>query len=136
MDIWPTLCEIANLNPPKGYPIDGFTRQKQFKGDQNPNRNELFLNHFPHGNHRSNYFTSLVKGEWKVIYHYPLNNQPHYELYHLKKDPFETTNLAEKKPKKLNKMMTLLLNELKDKGALYPEKEKQALEPIIPIIGK
>lgn len=89
-------------------------------------------NHFPHGNHRSNYFTSLVKGEWKVIYHYPLNNQPRYELYHLKKDPFETTNLAKNNPEKLNKMMTLLVKELNDKGALYPEKDQRALKPILP----
>lgn len=132
LDIWPTLCKVANLNPPKGYLIDGFALQKQFKGEQNPNRDELFLNHFPHGNHRSNYFTSLVKGEWKVIYNYPLNNQPRYELYHLKKDPFETTNLAKNNPEKLNKMMTLLVKELNDKGALYPEKDQRALKPILP----
>ena len=70
MDIFSTLCEVANVKAPKDYIMDGFALHEQLSGRQNKKRNELFLNHFPHGHQRSNYFTSLVKSEWKIIYHY------------------------------------------------------------------
>jgi arylsulfatase A-like enzyme len=60
-DIFSTLCQVANVKPPKGYVMDGFALHDQLSGIQNEARDELFLNHFPHGNHRTNYFTSLVK---------------------------------------------------------------------------
>lgn len=132
LDIWPTLCKAARLTPPEGTPIDGVALQQQLRGERNAQRKERFLNHFPHGNHRSNYFTSLVDAEWKIVYHYPIDNPPRYELYNLNEDPFETTNRANQNPEQLDRLMTLLRNELKDKGALYPEKEQQPLEPIRP----
>ncbi|SNZ01763.1 sulfatase [Flagellimonas pacifica] len=132
LDILPTLCKVANLNYPKGPAIDGFELQQQLNGGQNPDRNELFLNHFPHGNHRSNYFTSLVQSDWKIIYHYQIDKEPRYELFNLKKDPFETNNVALKKPRRLKTMMKVLSDEMKNKKALYPEKQKQSLKLIMP----
>lgn len=132
MDIFSTLCQVANVNYPKGYIIDGFELQEQFNGGQNLDRNELFLNHFPHGNHRSNYFTSLVKSNWKIIYHYQVDDQPRYELFNLKEDPFETKNIAEENTEQLKIMMKVLSDEMKSKKALYPEIEKQSLELIVP----
>ncbi len=131
VDILPTLCQVANVHYPKDYIIDGFELQEQFRGRQNLNRDELFLNHFPHGDHRSNYFTSLVKSDWKVIYHYQTENQPSYELFNLKDDPFETKNVMDKNPEQLKIMMKILSNEMKSKKALYPEKDGRPLELIL-----
>ncbi len=131
MDIFPTLCQVANVNYPDGYILDGFALQDQLAGQQNVMRDELFLNHFPHS-HRSSYFTSLVKSDWKIIYHYQVEVQSHYELFNLKEDPFETTNVADKNPEQLNIMMKALSDEMKSKKALYPEKEKRPLELIMP----
>ena len=131
-DIFPTLCQVANVKPPEGHIMDGFELQEQMSGGQNSNRKELFLNHFPHGDHRSNYFTSLVQSDWKIIYHYQVENQPRYELYNLKNDPFERNDLSDENPEQLNISMTALFDELKNKNALYPEKNNQRLEPIIP----
>jgi arylsulfatase A-like enzyme len=132
MDIFPTLCRVANVNSPEDYVIDGFDLQNQFNGQQNVNRDELFLNHFPHGEHRSTYFTSLVKSNLKIIYHYQVENQARYELFNLKEDPFEANNLADKDPAQLKTMMKILSDEMKSKKALYPEKEEQTMELIIP----
>ncbi len=132
LDIFPTLCQIANANPMEGYITDGFTLHKQFSNLQNEERDELFLNHFPHGNHRTNYFTSLVKSNLKIIYHYQIENQPRYELFNLKKDPFETNNLADENPEQLKRMMKFLSDEMAGKNALYPEELKRPLELIIP----
>lgn len=131
LDIFPTLSYIANVNYPEGYVIDGFDLRDQFKGMKNEERDELFINHFPH-QHRSSYFTSMVNSDWKIVYHYQVGKEPLYELFHLKEDPFETNNVAEKNPEMLKQMVQTLANELKNKGVLYPEKEGELLELIMP----
>lgn len=132
MDIFPTLCGLANVNYPEGYIMDGYELQGQLNGKQNEERDEIFLNHFPHS-HRSSYFTSMVKSDWKIIYHFQVEDQPLYELFNLKNDPFETTNMAEENPAQLKMMMKVLSEELTSKNALYPEKDGQPLELIMPI---
>nr|WP_243456905.1 sulfatase/phosphatase domain-containing protein [Polaribacter batillariae] len=113
--------------------LDGFNLKEQLSGKQNGTRNEEFLNHFPHGMHRSKYFTSLVKDNWKIIYHYPIvNEEPKYELFNLKKDPFEVENLAEKNPEKLKELMTTLSKGMKNMNAKYPEKDGEILKLMIP----
>lgn len=132
LDILPTLLQVANVDSPKGHALDGFALQQQFIGEQNPKRTEQFLNHFPHGQHRSNYFTSLVQSDWKLIYHYPIDTVPQYELYHLKTDPFETNNLAGSNPKQLQTMMQALSQQMEAYGALYPEKDGNELGLVMP----
>lgn len=132
LDIFPTLSHLTNITPTQGYILDGFDLHDQFEGIKNKKRDELFLNHFPHGDHRSNYFSSLVNSEWKIVYHYQPESQPVYELFNLKTDPFETTNLADTNPEQLKIMMTLLSEEMNNKKALYPQKDQQPLELIMP----
>lgn len=91
----------------------------------------MFLNHFPHS-HRSSYFTSLVKSDWKIIYHYQVDSIPDYQLFNLKEDPFESNDVSDKNPEQLKLMMNVLADEMKNKEALYPEKENQELELIMP----
>ena len=72
-----------------------------------------FHAHYPHGPHRSNYFTVWRDGDWKVIYHNfpkapPLGGKvqsggEHYELFNLVKDPFESVNVAKDHPGVLGK---------------------------------
>ncbi|MDW3194285.1 MAG: sulfatase-like hydrolase/transferase [Cytophagales bacterium] len=132
LDILPTLLQVAQVDAPNDHILDGFALQKQFLGEQNPNRTEQFLNHFPHGQHRSNYFTSFVLADWKLIYHYPIDTIPQYELYHLKADPFETTNLANSNPQQLKVMIQALTKQMEDYGALYPEKDGEELGLVVP----
>ncbi len=132
LDIFSTLCQVANVDSPEGFVKDGFNLQNQLMGKQNEIRDELFLNHFPHGNHRSNYFTSLVELDWKIIYHYQVDKGPRYEMFDLKEDPFETNNMADKNPAQLKRMMQKLAKEMSDKKASYPEKEGELLELIMP----
>jgi len=131
LDIFSTLCQVADITVSQDYITDGFDLKVQLSGQNNHKRDERFLNHFPHS-HRSNYYTSLVKSNWKIIYHYQIDNQPRYELFNLREDPFETNNLAEKNPKQLKRMMKVLSDEMEDKKALYPEKEKRLLKLIMP----
>lgn len=131
IDLFPTLASLVGFSNPEGHLLDGFPLQTQLNAKQNTSREELFLNHFPHG-HRSNYFTSLVNSDWKVIYHYPVDGEATYELFNLKADPFEMENLAESNPAQLKMMMEAMYAEMTSKKALYPEKDGKVLELIMP----
>ena len=131
IDLFPTITNLVDATNPRGHIQDGFDLKKQLEGKINKKRQNLFLNHFPH-EHRSSYFTSLVKDDWKTIYNYQIKGEPGYELFDLKADPFETINLADAKPKKLKKMIMDLAKELDSEGALYPEKDGKPLKVIIP----
>ncbi len=132
LDLFPTLLHVAQVDFPKGHVLDGFDLRPQFNGKLNSDRKERFLNHFPHGDHRSNYFTSLIQSDWKLIYHYPIDTVPQYELYNLKEDPFEANNLSNSNPQQLQIMMKALTDQMEEYGALYPEKEGQILELVAP----
>lgn len=132
LDLFPTLLSVAGSGLPNDHTIDGYELYDQLRGEQNPDRKEQFLNHFPHGDHRSNYFTSMVQSNWKVIYHYLIEKAPRYELYDLKQDPFETNNLTTSNPEQLNRMMQALRDQMVHYEARFPEKEGKPLELVMP----
>jgi len=154
MDLYPTLLALTGTPDAPGHAVDGVDLKPQLAGSRNDTRAESFLNHMPHM-HRSSYFSNLVSGDWKVVYHYFFTGDTdapkeggkgtgtkqknrgfvspvRYELYDLKNDPFETTNLADKNPEKLQAMIKELVGELEAKGALYPVKDGRELRPQLP----
>ena len=142
-DLFPTLLGLTGTIPPEGHIVDGVSLQALFTGQPDSSRAEQFLMHYPHGRHRSNYFTSWRDGDWKVIYHtlpkvrtnegHLQSNGNHYELFHLATDPFESTNLAESNPAQLRRMMQGLVHGLKEHDALYPvDDQGQELHPHLP----
>jgi len=134
MDLYPTILGLVDAKAPTGHVVDGHDLAKQLTGERNPDREERFLMHFPHG-HRSSYFTSLRAGDWKVVYHYEPKNpdQPKYELFNLKDDPFEKNDLSQKEPNKLKRMMNAMIQQLKAEGALYPVgQDGKELKPKLP----
>lgn len=144
-DIFPTLLELINAKQslPSNHKIDGVSFRSLLTGNKDSNRPEKFLMHYPHAVHRSNYFTTWRDGDWKVIYHTLPNvlttgrrlqfEEGHYELFNLKNDPFESANLAIKKPAKLRSMMQGLISELESMNALYPiDTNSDELRPELP----
>ncbi|QDS89258.1 Arylsulfatase [Rosistilla ulvae] len=129
-DLFPTILELADAPAPRGHVVDGSPLQTLLTGKPDPQRKEQFLMHYPHGPHRSNYFTSWRDGDWKVVYHTLPNEKTtggfvqfdggHYELFNLADDPFESTNLAESHPQELTRMMQGLIAQLQAHDALYP----------------
>ena len=128
MDIYSTILETAGVKNPSGHVVDGVSLLKQFSGKRNPDRSNHFMCHFPHS-HRSSYFTAFRQGDWKLIYRY--KGKTKYELYHLGKDPFETSNLAESEPNKLKTMTEAMAIRLEKEGALYPSAGDTVLKPEI-----
>jgi arylsulfatase A-like enzyme len=92
--------------------------------------------HYPHAPHRSDYYTVYRNGDWKVIYHYlptEVSDGSHYQLYNLKEDPFESTNVADQHPEKLRALMKGLVMELIGQSALYPvDGQGNPIKPVIP----
>ena len=131
IDLFPTIANLVGVTAPEEHVLDGFDLKRQLEGRENNEREAIFLNHFPH-EHRSSYFTSLVKDNWKTIYHYQVDEKPRYELFNLKEDPFETRDLSNENPKKLKMMFKALENQLEASGALYPEKGGIPLKPTGP----
>ena len=131
IDLFPTIANLVGVTAPEEHVLDGFDLKRQLEGRENNEREAIFLNHFPH-EHRSSYFTSLVKDNWKTIYHYQVEEKPRYELFNLKEDPFETRDLSNENPKKLKMMIKALENRLEASGALYPEKGGIPLKPTRP----
>ena len=122
MDLYPTILSVAGVKAKKNYPLDGTDLKKLLRGKQDKKHRDDFLMHFPHGEHRANYFTTYRKGDWKLIYYYnpDTTGEPSWKLYNLKDDPYETTDLAENKPEKVASMIELMKERLTEEKALYP----------------
>ena len=142
-DLFPTILEVTGASNTANHQIDGAPMQTLLKGMPDKSRGETFLMHYPHGRHRSNYFTVLRDGDWKVIYH-ALPEKPttggfiqftggNYQLFNLASDPFESKNLAAQKPDVLRSMMNKLIASLEDHEAVYPiDDEGNELRPSLP----
>ena len=141
-DLFPTILELVGEEKPEKHPVDGYGLETLLTGACDPSRPEQFLMHYPHGRHRSNYFTTWRDGDWKVIYH-ALPKEPttgnhiqaggNYQLFNLKNDPFEQKDLASADPKKLKEMMKGLIGQLKKHKAQYPQSaDGKPLAPVLP----
>jgi len=122
-DLFPTILNLTGKSSPKGHIVDGAKLDTLLTGKADPERKEEFLMHYPHSPHRSSYFTTYRLGDWKVIYHYVPSEDSensHYQLYNLKKDPFEKTNLATTAPAELKRMMGGLIAAMEHENAVYP----------------
>ena len=133
-DLFPTVLGVAGIDPPRGHVIDGEKLDVLFTGRRDTARDEVFLMHYPHAPHRSDYFTCFRKGSWKVIYHYfpgPGSGNSHYQLFDLADDPFEQNDLAASRPEVLRRMMQGLIDALEKHNALYPV-GKDGVTPLKP----
>ncbi len=136
-DLFPTILNLVNVPIPKNHPVDGNRLDQLLTGKQDSSRDEIFLMNYPHSPHRSNYFTCYRHGDWKVIYHYfpsEESENSHYQLYNLAEDPFESTNLAPTKPRKLRQMMKELIAAMNAHNAQYPVDKNDGVTPLKPIL--
>jgi arylsulfatase A-like enzyme len=125
-DIFPTILDLLGIASPEDHPVDGVGLAKLLTGKTDDSRTESFLMHYPHSPHRSDYFTVFRDGDWKLIYHYfptEVSDGSHYQLYNLKNDPFESTNVAGDHPKELDRLVKALAHNLETHGADYPVDE-------------
>jgi arylsulfatase A-like enzyme len=119
MDFFPTLLELAGADQTASRTaVDGVSMVPLLHGDTREPHPELFW-HYPHywnGGKISPY--SVVRiGDWKLIRFYENGRE---ELYNLKSDVSETTDVASANRAKLNEMGARLDAWLKAVGAQMP----------------
>lgn len=136
-DLFPTILHLTGISPPANHVVDGIRLDALLLAQPDKIRDETFLMHYPHAPHRTDYWTSFRDGEWKVIYHYfptEVSGGSHYQLFHLKADPFEQNDLAAQQPDQLKKMMQSLIATLEKHEAVYPvsSSSSQPVKPQLP----
>ncbi|EON79248.1 Arylsulfatase [Lunatimonas lonarensis] len=107
IDFMPTFAELANVPLPTTQPVDGVSIVPLLRGDTIPERSIFF--HFPlylkgegaervlpiYGTQENHWravpSTTVIRGDWKLIYYYEYGD---FELFDLKNDLAETTNVA------------------------------------------
>ena len=94
IDLFPTLLEAAGVEPPAA--IDGISLLATLRGDQPPNlrkpRDLYFVRREGGLNFGGKTIEALRRGDWKLVQDSPFGP---YELFNLKSDPYETTDLVE-----------------------------------------
>uniref|UniRef100_UPI003217A59F sulfatase n=1 Tax=uncultured Draconibacterium sp. TaxID=1573823 RepID=UPI003217A59F len=116
MDYFTTILNLAGIEHQNN---DGENLLPVLTGNQSLQRDELFW-HYPHY-HGSAWKpgSALRKGDWKFVVHYEDNS---FELFNLADDMGESTNLAEKYPKKVAELKAILDKKLADSNAKFPVK--------------
>jgi len=134
-DLFPTILAAAGVTAGREHVVDGTPLDVLLSGRSDATKSDEFLMHFPH-EHRTNYFTTLRKGDWKVIYHYfpsDVSGGSHYQLFNLARDPFESADVAASEPQRLQAMMTALRSALERYRAVYPvDAAGHPLTPVLP----
>ena len=103
---------------------DGVSLVPLLEGGNIPERALIW--HYPHyGNQGGDPSSIIRKGDWKLIHYY---EDGHEELYNLKTDLSETTDLAAKIPKIVKEMSKELFDYLHKVGAKYPKKDPEYSE--------
>jgi len=122
-DLFPTILALTGIDAPSDHPVDGQRLDALLTGQHDKARRDVFLMHYPHSPHRTEYFTSYREGPWKVVYHYlptAVSGHSHYQLFRLDDDPFEQQDLAAAQPDELRRMMQRLIAALEEHRAVYP----------------
>ncbi len=116
VDLLPTLCQAVGVPRPSDRPIDGASLMPALRGGQ-LGRDAIYW-HFPHYRHADVVPYSIIRaGDWKLIKRYEGKT---FELFNLKDDMRETTDLAAQMPEKVKQLDAQLTAWLKQTNALLP----------------
>jgi len=116
VDYFPTICEAAGVRPPAGRAIDGESILPVLRQAGTLKREAIFW-HFPHYRGSIHPYSIIRAGDWKLIKRY--DGKP-FELFNLRDDLSEKTDLAGKMPKKVKELDEKLVAWLKHTGAKVP----------------
>ncbi len=117
MDLFPTLRSAAGLTQVADVTLDGVDLTPLLK---NPtarlDRDALYF-HYPHYYATTTPVSAVRSGDWKLLEYFEDNR---VELYNLKDDIAETSDLAQKRPGKTAQLRTQLHAWRKEVGAALP----------------
>jgi len=117
-DFFPTLLDYANIPLMPSQHQDGLSLKPIIDNGANLPERALYW-HYPHyGNQGGDPSSIIRKGDWKLIHYY---EDDRYELYNLKKDPYEKTNLANSSAEIASELYNNLNQWLNEVNAQYPK---------------
>ena len=114
-DFYPTLLEALQLPAAPGQRFDGISLLRAWKGESF-DRGPVFK-YFPHDPPVPDWLppaVSVHRGDWKLMQNDPFRP---LELYHLKTDPQEKTNLAAGNKEMVNDLVAALRRHIQRGGA-------------------
>ena len=135
VDFYPTLMEAANVKRRNATPLDGRSLMPLLKdASASLGRPALFW-HFPaylqgytprHGAFRTTPAAAVRMGDWKLIEYF---EDGALELYNLKNDLGEKTNLAELESGKVKELHAAMLKWRKETKAPVPTEKNPGYDP-------
>jgi arylsulfatase A-like enzyme len=103
-DVLPTLAELVDVKPPDNIDGISFLPTLFDRPDKQQKHDYVYWEFTEQGGKRA-----LRQGDWKVVQlKVGAKNPKPPELYNLKDDPAETTNLAGENPERLKELVKLM----------------------------
>ena len=116
-DFYPTLLEMAGLDPLPDQHTDGVSLVPLLRGEGELDREAIFW-HYPHyGNQGGTPGSSVRAGDFKLIEFF---EDGRLELYNLCEDPGEEQNLAEEQPDRTERLHSMLVQWREEVEARIP----------------
>jgi arylsulfatase A-like enzyme len=133
VDLYPTLLEVAGAAPPPDYPLDGVSYMKLLTsgGKESLGRDAIFW-HFPGylgagaGSWRTTPAGAIRSGDWKLQEFF---EDGHIELYNLRDDLGQKSNLAAAQPDKAKELHDRLVAWRQAVKAPMPTKNTEQGQP-------
>jgi arylsulfatase A-like enzyme len=114
-DLVPTFLELAGAKSSAPEELDAVSLVPLLEGKPMPEGRELYFVRREGGRaYGGKDYQALIHGDWKLMQNDPYSP---LELYNLKNDPHETTNLADKAPKIFNALSTALSRHIQRGGS-------------------
>ena len=116
-DLFPTILSLTGVSPNPDIPMDGKDLSALLHGETSQIRDTLIW-HYPHY-HGSEWKpgAAIRVGDWKLLEFY---EDQRVELYHLKEDIGEATDLSVQEPQKVKALQKALHNWQERMGAKFP----------------
>ncbi len=125
-DFYPTLLELAGAGLRPEEHTDGVSLVPLLNGGSINERSLIW--HYPHYGNQGGEPSSIIRlGDWKLIHYYEDGRE---ELYNLKTDLEETTDVSAEKPELTKQLSQQLFTYLNEVGARFPEKDPEYKEEL------
>lgn len=115
VDLFPSLCSITGAKMPQGFEYRGENMSKALLGKKSQKRKtdmmwdfgrNRFFHHPPQKYHQSPHL-AIRRGDFKLLVN---SDNSRMELYNIKKDPNETTNMAHQYPELCEELSKTVIN--------------------------